>query len=61
MKAGREIGALKETLRAHGLLDRASLVANCGMEGEQVWEHFAEMPENTGYFSVVIVKREAEA
>lgn len=61
MKAGREIGVLKETLRAHDLLDRASLVANCGMEGEQVWEHFEEMPENTGYFSVVIVKREAEA
>ena len=26
-------------------------------EGEQVWEHFADMPENTGYFSVVLVKR----
>lgn len=61
MKAGREIGALKETLRARGLLDRASLVANCGMEGEQVWERFGEMPEDTGYFSVVLVKKGAEA
>ena len=52
MKAGREIGALKEKL-----LEHASLVANCGMEGEQVWEHFADMPENTGYFSVVLVKK----
>ena len=34
MKAGREIGALKETLRTHGLLDKASLVANCGMDSE---------------------------
>ena len=57
MKAGREIGALKEKLAAHGLLESASLVANCGMEGEQVWERFADMPENTGYFSVVLVKR----
>lgn len=57
MKAGREIGALKEKLASRGLLDRASLVANCGMEGEQVWEHFGDMPENTGYFSVVVVKR----
>ena len=57
MKAGREIGALKEKLAAHGLLESASLVANCGMEGEQVWEHFADMPENTGYFSVVLVKK----
>ena len=57
MKAGREIGALKEKLAAHGLLESASLVANCGMEGEQVWERFADMPENTGYFSVVLVKK----
>ena len=57
MKAGREIGALKEKLAEHGLLDHASLVANCGMEGEQVWEHFADMPENTGYFSIVLVKK----
>lgn len=57
MKAGREIGALKEKLAAHGLLENASLVANCGMEGEQVWEHFADLPENTGYFSVVLVKK----
>ncbi len=57
MKAGREIGALKEKLSDHGLLESASLVANCGMEGEQVWERFANMPENTGYFSVVLVKR----
>ena len=57
MKAGREIGALKEKLASRGLLDRASLVANCGMDGEQVWEHFGDMPENTGYFSVVVVKR----
>ena len=61
MKAGREIGALKDKLASRGLLDRASLVANCGMEGEQVWEHFADMPENTGYFSVVIVKRGEES
>ena len=57
MKAGREIGALKQKLSDHGLLESASLVANCGMEGEQVWERFADMPENTGYFSVVLVKK----
>ena len=41
MKAGREIVALKDTLAAHGLLDKASLVANCGMEGELVCPRFA--------------------
>ena len=48
---------MKLMLSDHGLLESASLVANCGMEGEQVWEHFADMPENTGYFSVVVVKK----
>ena len=61
MKAGREIGTLREALRARGLLEKASLVANCGMEGEQVFPRFADMPEDTGYFSVVLVKKGAKA
>ena len=61
MKAGREIGALKDTLAAHGLLDKASLVANCGMEGELVCPRFADLEEGSGYFSVVLVKKGEEA
>lgn len=60
MKAGKEIGALKEALAAHGLLDRASLVANCGMEGELVCPRFADLEEGSGYFSVVLVKKGEE-
>ena len=58
MKAGREIGALREKLAGRGLLERASLVANCGMAGERVYERFADMEEGEGYFSVVLVKGE---
>ena len=61
MKAGREIGSLRDTLRSHGLLDRASMVENCGMEGERVYPSFADAPEGSGYFSIVLVKKEAEA
>ena len=61
MKAGKEIGALKNTLEEHGLLSRASLVANCGMEGELVCPHFADLEEGSGYFSVVLVKKGEEA
>ena len=60
MKAGKEIGALKETLAAHALLDKASMVANCGMAGERVYPRFAQMEEG-GYFSVVLVKKGEEA
>ena len=59
MKAGRELGVLRERLAAAGLLDRAALVANCGMEDEVVCPRLRELKEDTGYFSLVIVKKEA--
>lgn len=57
MKAGREIGALRDKLAAHGLLERASMVSRCGMEGEEVFPRFGDMEREAGYFSVVVVKR----
>ena len=56
MKSGREIMALKELLAERGELDRASMVANCGLEDEQVFERFGDVDEAGGYFSLVIVK-----
>ena len=50
MKAGKAIGELQTQL------DKASLVANCGMEGELVCPRFADMTDGTGYFSIVLVK-----
>ena len=61
MKAGREIGALRDKLAESGLLDRAAMVENCGMEGERVYPRFSDMEEKTGYFSVVLVKGRGEA
>ena len=58
MKAGRELGALRRKLADRGLLDRASMVENCGMEGQRVYPRFADAPEDCGYFSVVLVKRD---
>lgn len=61
MKAGKSIGELQEVLRRRGELDRASLVENCGMENERVYERFGDMEEKTGYFSVVLVKDGGQA
>lgn len=58
MKAGRSIPALKEKLQAHGLLDRASVAANCGMPSQRLWPRFADMEDGPGYFAVVLVKQE---
>ncbi len=57
MKAGKDISVLKDKLDEKGLLDNASMIENCGMEGERVFEKFGDMPEGSGYFSVVVVKR----
>ncbi len=56
MKAGHQLGALQETLRQRGELDRAALVVNCGMPGERIVPSFAEAETDAGYFSLVIVK-----
>lgn len=56
MKAGKAIGELQAQLAERGMLENASLVANCGMEGELVCPHFADMTDGTGYFSIVLVK-----
>ena len=56
MKAGRAIGELREQLAGRGMLEHASLVANCGMAGELVCPRFADMTDGAGYFSIVLVK-----
>ena len=56
MKAGSGILELQEQLRRHDLLDNAFMVENCGMENEHIYPRFGELTENSGYFSVVVVK-----
>ncbi len=56
MKAGREIGALKDKLAQYDMLEGAAMVENCGMEGESVYPNFADLEETSGYFSVVLAK-----
>ena len=56
MKAGSSILELQEQLKKAGKLQNAFVVENCGMENEHVWQHFSDMTEPSGYFSIVIVK-----
>lgn len=56
MKAGRQLGALKETLHQRGELENAALAANCGLPGEQICPAFGKADTDSGYFSIVIVK-----
>lgn len=56
MKAGRQLGALKEALKTHGALEQAALAVNCGLEGERYEPSFAEADPEAGYFAIVVVK-----
>ena len=56
MKAGRSILELQQTLQERGMLDNASMVANCSMANEIVYPNFADVQESAGYFSLVIAK-----
>lgn len=54
MKAGGKLPAVKESLKEHP--EKIYGVENCGMEGEKVYYGVDELPENAGYYTLVIVK-----
>lgn len=54
MKAGPKLDKIKEKLAEEGM--QASLIENCGLEGEKRYNSLAEMPDKAGYFSIVIVR-----
>ena len=58
MKAGSHLGQIRRQLRESG--EEAQLVENCGMAGEKIYTSVEEMPDKAGYFSLLIVKDEAE-
>jgi precorrin-2/cobalt-factor-2 C20-methyltransferase len=54
MKAGKKISAVVEELQK---LDcQASMIENCGMENEKIYESLDEIKKNSGYYSLIIVK-----
>lgn len=56
MKSGRHLDEVVRTIEAQGLLDRASLVSNCGLEDEFVCTDLSQLQEPMGYFTTIIVK-----
>lgn len=54
MKAGRKMGAVKAILEKTGAC--VSMIENCGMENERIYRSAEEIPEDAGYYSLIIVK-----
>lgn len=60
MKSGRQIKLVKEALEARGM--EAVMAENCGMENERLVFRTRDIPENAGYYSLLIVRdREEDA
>ena len=56
MKAGSKMKALKES---NTLSDRKIMtVSNCGMNEEVIYEGVENIPDDAGYFTIVIAKEE---
>lgn len=59
MKSASQLQNTIDTLKKHDMLDKASLVANCGLPNEVVMrtiEEDEELPTQAGYFTTLIVK-----
>jgi len=56
MKSGRQLDEVVRAIEAQGLLERASLVSNCGLENELVCTDLSQLREPLGYFTTIIVK-----
>ena len=54
MKTGKKMAQVKAVLKEEG--QQAKMVMNCGMDGEKIYKCTEEIPEDAGYFSIVIAK-----
>ena len=54
MKSASHMAETKELLRQSGRKVKA--VENCGMESEKIYNDLDEIPDDAGYFSLIIAK-----
>lgn len=58
MKAGRKIKEVKQILKENEY--QVKLVENCGMEQERIYRNTDEIPEETSYYSLMIIKENSK-
>ena len=56
LKIGDTLLAVKEILRKKGLIDKAALVANCGLPTQRVCKSIEDTDETEGYFATILIK-----
>lgn len=56
MKAGTKMPYVRMTLKEKGL--KAQMVEKCGLPDEQTYKQLDEIPDKSGYYSLIIIKEE---
>ena len=56
MKSGSAVGEAVAALERCNLLDRAALVADCGLPTEQVYHDLRALPPELSYFATILVR-----
>lgn len=54
MKTGKKMPYVKQAVMEKGL--EAKMVENCGMSNEHIYRRVEEIPDDAGYYSLVIIK-----
>ena len=54
MKTGKKMKQVKESIEKSG--QKAVMMENCGMPSEKIYRSVEEIPEDSGYYSLIIVK-----
>lgn len=54
MKSGKKMDRVKEILAESGR--EVCMVENCGMENEHIYKGVQEIPDNAGYYSLIVAK-----
>lgn len=56
MKSGKSLGKVKETLKELGYENSSKMVECCAMTNEKTYGSLSEVPDESSYFSIIIVK-----
>jgi len=56
MKSASQMKAVKDTLRGSG--HSVMMVENCGMENERLYRDVEDIPDDAGYFSLIIAREQ---
>ncbi len=56
MKSASGIKEVKRTLERKRRKWNVKMIENCGMPEEQIYERIEDVPEQAGYYSLLIVK-----